>query len=110
MRKSKKVVRTKKRKYTKRDPVVTVGKLIEILSSHFVPAAPEPQPDMWKTADGRVLRVVDLEGGHLRNAISYLQRRLVHKFGEALYLAPLESMISNMGMLLREANRRGYNI
>lgn len=55
----------------------------------FGPRDPEP-PFQWTTADGDFIEPKDMEEGHLRNAISYVVRRLPDLIAHAVWLNPID--------------------
>lgn len=62
---------------------------------------------IWKTGDGRFVKMHMMDEGHLRNAISYTQRRIVHILGTAVWLEKTEHFCQQFVYLLQEAKRRG---
>lgn len=65
---------------------------------------------VWQTGDGRCLKPLDMDESHLRNTISYLQRRLVHEFGTAKWLQRTATHVEALHEMLKEASRRGIKV
>lgn len=65
---------------------------------------------VWTTAGGERVRVTDMDEGHLRNTISYLQRRLVYLFGTVTWMMPVRSTLKALAAMLDEAERRGLQV
>lgn len=64
----------------------------------------------WKTNDGRHILPKQMDEGHLRNTISFLQRRLVYQFGTATWLYRSEYNVQALYEMLKEARRRGIQV
>lgn len=70
----------------------------------------QPLPFRWHPADGPPLAVTDMDEGHLRNTISYLQRILTSKFGSVRYLSSTEEKVHALWQMLKEARSRGIDV
>lgn len=64
----------------------------------------------WTTADGEQMLISQMDESHLRNTISYLQRRLTADFGRVLYLSAIERHITALSEMLKEARRRHIEV
>lgn len=64
----------------------------------------------WVTGAGVRMNVMDMEEGHLRNAISLCSRRVLGNLSRAVWVADTHDYIKNLDMLLEEAKRRGIRI
>lgn len=69
-----------------------------------------PQEFVWRTSDGRDLRPRDMDDEHLRNCVSYTQRRLASAFGTVKYLRETEKMATAYVEFLKEARGRGIRV
>jgi hypothetical protein len=65
---------------------------------------------IWTTAFGDRLPVSKMDEGHLRNTISFLQRKLVFQFGQSTYLQRTKPLLEAMLAMLSEAQRRGIEV
>jgi hypothetical protein len=68
------------------------------------------EPFEWKTREGDLLRPAQMDEQHLRNCISYTQRRLQSMFGSTAYLDATRYMARAFYEFLREADRRGLRV
>lgn len=67
----------------------------------------------WKMGNGLLIRVTQMEEGHLRNSISYCTRRLLGNhpgLGDTVYLDNMTRYIEGLANLLREAKRRNIRV
>lgn len=64
----------------------------------------------WKTRDGQTLLIEQMEEEHLRNAISFVQRRLVAEFGRTPWIETIHPLLKSMDNFLTEAKRRGLRV
>lgn len=64
----------------------------------------------WRTRDGRSLMPRDMEEEHLRNTISFLQRRLVCQFGTVAYVDETFQNVEALAAMLKEAKARGLRV
>jgi hypothetical protein len=67
-------------------------------------------PAYWRSSDGRVIQIKDMDDGHLRNTVSFLARRLATGLGAAPWLGPFQSMTLHLATLLAECERRGFRV
>lgn len=72
--------------------------------------AKKGKPFFWRTRDSRVVAPSDMEESHLRNTISFLQRRLVCVFGTATYVDEAAGSIEALHEMLKEAKARGIRV
>jgi len=75
-------------------------------------AATEADGDefMWVTGDGRRIQPAEMDEEHLRNAISYTQRKLVGAALNATWLSSAKKLARAFYEFLREAERRGIKV
>jgi hypothetical protein len=68
----------------------------------------EPSKFLWSAGDGRLLHPYQMEERHLRNAISFVSRRMVHEIGTTVWLknSKIEKWAEALYEFLREARRR----
>lgn len=64
----------------------------------------------WRSADGRMLTPNEMDEAHLRNTISFLQRRLVYAFGNSAYLDQTAHHVEALNAMLKEAKTRGLRV
>lgn len=69
-----------------------------------------PKPFYWRCADGRTLHPKEMDESHLRNSISFLQRRLTHQFGTATWLNRTTYHVQALHEMLKEADRRHIDV
>ena len=69
-----------------------------------------PNPFIWKTADGRHLRPSEMDEQHLRNTVSFLQRKLTVAFGSVRFLQQTAWMVEALNEMFKECKRRGYEV
>jgi len=70
----------------------------------------EEEDFLWVTRDGRYLRPDEMDESHLRNCVSYTQRRLQKQMLEAVDLGTLEHLARAFYEFLRECRKRGLRI
>lgn len=111
--------KTKKvKKLSLRNQIETLQNEVARLNSARVAAEKEnfkirqmmPKPFMWRTQDGQLISPTKMDEQHLRNAISYLQRRIVHLSGTSTYLSTLLPSYEALHYMMKEALERGYQI
>lgn len=64
----------------------------------------------WVTRDGTAIKPSDMSTEHLRNCVSYVQRRLTRDCGSVAYLGKLEGLARAFYEFLREARKRGIDV
>jgi predicted component of type VI protein secretion system len=69
----------------------------------------KPKP-LWTTGTGQQIRIDEMDEGHLRNTISFLQRRIVSQFGKVTWLSEMRDMLASMVAMLDEAKKRGIRV
>jgi hypothetical protein len=84
--------------------------LKEVLFNERFNLTPDEPPFLWKTHDRKLLHPKQMEEEHLRNAISYTQRRLAAAFGNAIWLSELTWLVRALYEFLKEAKRRGLKV
>lgn len=65
---------------------------------------------VWRTRDGRQIPVTEMTDEHLRNAISWAQRRLVHELGTSRWLSSTKLLARAFYEFVREAEQRGMSV
>lgn len=83
-----------------------INQLLEDVNRKVEP----PPPFFWRTSDGRTLKPSEMEEGHLRNTISFLQRSIVADCGRVTYLNTLRNKFEAMTHMLAEATKRGFQV
>jgi hypothetical protein len=68
------------------------------------------EPFVWRTADGVDMVPQEMDEEHLRNCVSYTQRRLVKKIGESTWLSDSMHFARAYYEFLKECERRGIRV
>lgn len=68
------------------------------------------QPYVWRTRDGRRIDITQMDEGHLRNTVCFLQRRLSVLFGSATYLQDTAHLVEALDAMFKECKRRGIDV
>jgi hypothetical protein len=67
-------------------------------------------PALWTTRDGATIPISEMEDDHLRNTISFLQRKLVASLGHVRYIRDTSNTVKALHHMLTEAERRNMNV
>ncbi len=67
-------------------------------------------PFMWRTRDGEWMLPSQMDEQHLRNSVSFCQRKLSSLFGSVSYLETTTDLVRALYEFLKEAKKRGYRV
>jgi len=80
------------------------------LANMLTPASRHELPTTWTTGSGAILPISAMEESHLRNAISYTQRRVSHALSTSVWLSRTTGQLASLLAMLFEAERRGLQL